>query len=255
MKKTRSDSVLGTMAAGRQAELEEWLFEGGIGYRKAVTRLREKFGVRVSMTQVRRFYAKAEGRRVLERLRSNRKAMKRVADFVRNDDGDAAVAVMGMVGWLAFEETLKERDKRDLRALCELTKLMLEGTKCAAKVRRVQLAVDASQFDATQAALGRLRELRLVQETQGLSETDKLREARRLLFGMLPDEPWWEKKGDVGKPRMGTDGHPATPGLRGTGGLGMEPGTDTEQESTESTEGEFNTEETKETKETKETGE
>lgn len=185
---------MGMMPADKQELLEKWLFEERASCAEAARRLKARFGVKVDEKQVRNFRALVERRRLRERFAASEGLAKEIVASRRKTRGVVPLAVIEMVNQLALEETLKEPGERDLRAVADMVRLIYEGAKQETEVRRLSLAVEQWQFDATKAAMGKLRELRHIHEDDGLSETDKLQEARLLLFGMLPDKPRWKKE-------------------------------------------------------------
>jgi len=56
MKKLRSDSKWHRLPQKQREEVLHWLFDEGLGYAQALKRARKKFGVKASISSIKRFY-------------------------------------------------------------------------------------------------------------------------------------------------------------------------------------------------------
>lgn len=128
MKKLRSDSKWHRLPQKQREEVLRWLFDEGLGYAQALRRARKQFGVKASISSIRRFYHHVCGERHAGEL-----AMAQGAPE------DFKAAAMKLLGLAAFNVAVDIDPRQEgVQRLKPLVKLMLKDSQ--QKLERDKLA-------------------------------------------------------------------------------------------------------------------
>jgi hypothetical protein len=136
MKKLRSDSKWHRLSQKQREEVLHWLFDEGLGYAQALRRARKQFGVKASISSIKRFY-----HHVCEERRAGELAM------VQGTPEDFKAAAMKLLGLATFNVAVDIDPRREgVQRLKPLVKLMLKDSQ--QKLDRDKLALACARLAA-----------------------------------------------------------------------------------------------------------
>lgn len=186
MRKTRSDAILLNLPEEQQATLVQWLL-GGMPYHEARVLVEKEFGVTLrSLDAFRGFWQEACVPHLVERRRRAATTADSRAEEVKRNPAQFNAATMDSLYQKAYE-TIENPEAKpgDVKAILGL---LLKGR--AEDRADKQLAFDREKFqwDAAQACLLRLPELKAISADKGLNETQRVEQIRLKLFGVLPGQ-------------------------------------------------------------------
>jgi hypothetical protein len=187
MSKARSDSVLDSLPSNQREALERWLLEENLSIDAALDRLRLDFGVRSSRSAVGRFSQNAQQRRLLERITQSANTATAVEAKFAENNAPIGGALVKMLSQLAFEMAVNGK-LVDPEMFCSISGLALKAQDQELKAQTVRLQRDKFEFDAAEACLAKLPELRAIAGDTKLDQDAKLKQIRLKLFGVLPGE-------------------------------------------------------------------
>jgi hypothetical protein len=128
MKKLRSDSKWHQLPQARREEVLNWLFDEGLSYVQTLKRARKKFGVKASISSIKRFYY-----HVCEERRAGELAL---AVATPDEFKKAASKILGMA---AFNVGMDCRDNDGFKKLVPLVKLMQKERRQELDAQRLAL--------------------------------------------------------------------------------------------------------------------
>jgi hypothetical protein len=185
-RKLRGDSHWSGLAAGQQEQLEDWLFEEKLGYRVTLARVREEFGLEVSVASVGRICRRlARERQAAEVVDSERTAldMKELGIGTGNMR-EAAVQLVAKEVLRVNSEEPEELDRFE-----SLTRLLLECERNELRWTRTQLAERRFEMAAVaecQEDLARLKTYLGQLDKYNLTREHRVATLHVLLHGNLP---------------------------------------------------------------------
>ncbi len=185
-RKPRSDNSLMTMTSAQRERLTQWLFEDNIAIRAAVRRSKTEFGIGVSHNTLRKFYHKEQQNRALERIAQCSRNANKVVKELTDRPADTYRALIGMAGQIAFEKAFDANGELDKQTICEFTRLLMAARKDDRECQRLSLDREKWEFNAAEACQAELPKLKAISDDPALSQREKLRQIRLLLFGVAP---------------------------------------------------------------------
>jgi hypothetical protein len=130
MKKLRCDSKWQRLPQKQREEVLNWLFDEGLGYQAALKRARKQFGVKASVSSLRRYYNHvAEERRIGELVSQGGS----VADF--------RAAAMKILGMAAMNVAVGKHGPGEIKVLAKLIRLMLRDQYLGLRSEKLKLAL------------------------------------------------------------------------------------------------------------------
>ncbi|MDB6022714.1 MAG: hypothetical protein JWQ04_2571 [Pedosphaera sp.] len=119
MKKLRSDSKWSRLPAKQREQVLKWLFDDGLSYETALRRARKQFGIKASVSSLKRFYQHVAGARQMAE-----------AVALGGNLEDLRGAAMKILGSAALDVAMyTTRDSKALKQLVPLVKLMLQDKR------------------------------------------------------------------------------------------------------------------------------
>lgn len=159
-RKIHGDSFLTRLTEEQWSDLQHWLFRAGLTYARVAQLMRERHKVKVSNGQLNRLWQQETARRLradtnLARLREASISAREILATARAVAPDLGEAALAGVSQLAFEASLRE--KPDVKALCQLTRLLLEAERQKVAGRHADtasaaLALEREKFETLVAA-------------------------------------------------------------------------------------------------------
>jgi hypothetical protein len=186
MSKARSDSVLDGLPRNQREALEEWLFEENLSYQDAKKRLWQDFNVSTSRSGLERFYARVNQRRLLQRIMDSSQTAAAVKEKFDESKAPIESALKKMLAQLAFEMSVSGKAV-DPETFVAISGLVLKAQEQELKKQAIELQRDRFEFDAAEACLKKLPELKSIAANGSLDQHAKLRAIREKLFGEVPD--------------------------------------------------------------------
>lgn len=139
-RKPKSTSVIDGLPANQREALERWLFEENVSFADGCTRLYQDFSVRSSESALRRWYQRVYQTRTLDRIAASASKANAVMDRFAKNPASTYDALLGLIGQMAFEESLKAEKEISVETLSDLTNLVLSyqggKLKAAAEARK-----------------------------------------------------------------------------------------------------------------------
>lgn len=187
MKKPRSDAKLLNLPEEQQAKLAEWLLSG-MPYHAAKALVErpapDGFGLSVSLHALSSFWAEVCAPLLLNRRARAVSTADAVAEEAGRQPGRFDAATIDQLKQKAFELSISpQADPKDVKALFML---VLKARDQTLEERRIELDKDKFEFNAAEACLKHLPQLRQIASQAAASDTEKIQDIRKLLFGTLP---------------------------------------------------------------------
>lgn len=183
MSKPKSNAKLLNLPEEQQAKLADWLL-GGMPYHEARVLTQKEFGVSASNSVFSDFFQQVCAPHLLARRRDLGSTAQARAEEAKLNPGEFDAATMDALRQKAY--ALAEAPNANPKDVKAVMTLLLKAQDLGLKKDQLALDKDRFQFDAAKACLKQLPGLRKIAADNSLNETDKLTEARQLLFGELP---------------------------------------------------------------------
>jgi hypothetical protein len=184
MRKMRDDSTWNRLTIEQLKLLDEWLFDERLGYADALARVEKEFGLQVSLSSIGRYYRRRAGEEQRMGLLEAHIAAGELNDLPGSAD-DLRTAAVKLVGKAALK--LAGEKPEELEQLVSLTRILLESEDNDIRRARLKLAEQYFHFEATAASLDELPKIRayldVIADDASLSEDEKIRRVRMILFG------------------------------------------------------------------------
>jgi hypothetical protein len=204
--KMRSDSTWRALSRVQREQLDDWLFEEGLGYADVLGRVQKDFGLTASKSALSRYYQRRQEERALEDLTG----AERTARTVNGTPVKVAAlrdSSLKLIGMRLLHSSL---EGRDVSEITRLARVLLENDLRNLQRERLELDREKFHFDAAEAALA---EIPRMQET---TAEDYQREKARVngmiarLFGKLvpgvqPPQVYDGQNPEDGKTRLRAD--------------------------------------------------
>jgi hypothetical protein len=177
--------VLLNLPEEQQAKLAEWLLQG-MPYHEAKVLVEKEFAVEVkSLSSFKGFWAEVCQPALLARRRRAVSGAEARADEAQRHPAMFDRATLDALEQKAYE--LSERPDPPAKDVKAVLMLLLKARD--QDFKREKLAFDKTKFqwDAAEACLELLPELKLISQDKGLSEPQKVERIRQKLFGVLPE--------------------------------------------------------------------
>ena len=185
--KPRSNNSLTTLSPSQRETLTRWLFDENISYATVIKRCKKEFAIGVAKRTLLAFYYKEQQSRALQRIAQCTKSANKVVKELTDRPADTYRALIGMAGQIAFEKAFDSEKQLDRETICEFTKLLIAARKDDREAQRLSLEREKWEFDAAEACLEELPELKVIATNPALSQKEKLRQVRLRLFGVAPE--------------------------------------------------------------------
>lgn len=186
MRKTRSDAILLNLPEEQQAKLAEWLLSG-VPYHEAKLLVEKEFGVAVkSLDSFRSFWEQVCVPLLLVKRQRSLKTADSRAMAVTQSPGQFDLATLDAIKQRAYE--LSESPGADPKDVKAILMLVLKARDQDLQERQLAFDREKFQWDAAQACLLRLPELKAISADKGLNETQRVEQIRLKLFGVLPEK-------------------------------------------------------------------
>ncbi len=184
MKKTRADSILGTLTEERQAEVADYARTHTIA--EARDWLKAD-GVKVSAGAFSRWLSSWSLQQAFTQSESDaiefRDWLATSFPALSEEDLDARAALMFQF------KAVKAGDSETYLAFATARhKAQMDKAKFDQKERQLQLDIDKFQLDVVSRARAHAKEIRSIEGSSRLSEAEKVNAIRERLFGVLPEE-------------------------------------------------------------------
>jgi hypothetical protein len=191
MKKDRPDSFEAKLQPNQVAAIERWLFTESppLTYDQAVERIWQDFGLRVSVSGLRRFYVRTAERRLreatMERVIARAQTANAVVEECERNPAPFQKAVLELVARIAMERAMEGDKALDISELRDLCLMALAPRKEEREDRKVELAQDRLELDRKKLALLEAKEAsaKRVIEDEALTPEQK-QQKLRAVFGM-----------------------------------------------------------------------
>jgi hypothetical protein len=169
----------------QQAELAEWLLTG-MPYHRAQERVAKDFGLSVSVSAFTPFWE-----RVCVPQLICRRSQQRVAAEVRAGEAEKNPAKFAEATLDALQERamqLANSPQSDPKEVKAIYALILKARDQELTTQQMQLDREKFEFDAAEACLKKLPELKSIASNPKLDQQSKIQAIRQKLFGVLPVE-------------------------------------------------------------------
>jgi hypothetical protein len=182
-------STTAKMSPEQREQLEKWLFDEQLSYLKTIERCKDAFGIEVPMTGIRNFYRHNQQQRTVRRLAESTKFAKMFEKKFAKNPKKIYHALLNIVGQAAFDEMLNapEGGTPDMGRVHHAMDLLEAAQKDLREDDKLVFDREKWEFDATEACLKQLPELKVISDTPGISYKEKIQQVRLRLFGTAPD--------------------------------------------------------------------
>ena len=174
----------------RQAELAEWFFEKKITRPAAVKRCREEWRMSIAPETMKIFFERAQGlwnqKCNLERIGSGVAVVRTLQKQITDNPAEFFERLFHIAGQAAFDRVMADEDVDTVKQAHEHLRLMLMRRKDDRDEKRYAITREKWEFEASEACLKQLPELKAISNQPGLSFKEKLRQIRLKLFGSAP---------------------------------------------------------------------
>lgn len=189
MKKPQSTAKLLNLEEGQQAQIAEMLLDG-MPYHKVREIIAksppEGFGVSVALSAFTQFWQEICVPLHLVRRQRAVSTAKEIAADARTRPGEFDTATIDALQTKALELALSPRaNPKDVKALYML---VIKAKEQGLKAESLKLDREKFEFDAAEACLKKLPELKAIAGDSKLDQDAKLKQIRLKLFGVLPGE-------------------------------------------------------------------
>lgn len=186
MRKPRSDAVLLNLPEEQQCKLADWLLSG-VPYHEAKILAEKEFGVSLkSLSPFKEFWQQVcQPHLLARRSRSLGAAGVRAEEAAKHSGAAFDTATLDALRQKAYE--LAESPGAEAKEVKAVMMLLLKARD--QDFEREKLAFDRQrfEFDAAQACLKQLPELKAISSNRGLNQTEKVEQIRLRLFGTLSE--------------------------------------------------------------------
>jgi hypothetical protein len=184
IKKTRADSILGTLPEERQAEIADYARTHTIEETRAWL---NSDGIKVSAGA---FSTWLSSWSLAQRFRSMESQADQFKDWLGKTMPDLSEAELDRRAALMFQfEAVKSSDPETYLAFATARhKGQMDKLKFDQRERQLILDRERFQFDAAKAAKQHAAEIKLISANSKLSESEKIDAIRARLFGSLPEQ-------------------------------------------------------------------
>lgn len=167
----------------QQAQLADWLLSG-VKYWEAIPLIEKEFGLKLSSTSAfRPFWEHVCVPQLIYRRQQSRATADAVGEEAKKYPGRFDEATIAALKQKAFDLSVSPNSNpKDVKAIFTL---VLKSQDQATDAERLRLERDKFEFDAAKAAMAKLPTLRSIVASK-LSESEKVDQVRRALFGVLP---------------------------------------------------------------------
>jgi hypothetical protein len=185
MKKLRSDSTFSRLKPEQRQQLENWLFDDGLGYKETKARVLLEFGLACSISSLERFYRRGRAGQSMTALAESLKTAKAVK-YTPQKEWALRGSSSLMIGQRLLAATMEPGNTAEVATL---GRLMLQSELRELQWRKFMLAQDKYHFNAMEALKKIEPLLEGLQEEADKREDKRLEAIRRSLFGDAIDHP------------------------------------------------------------------
>jgi hypothetical protein len=187
-RKTNSRCLTATLTQAQRDLLENLLFEKNYSYHAISRDSEANFGIKLSTSHVASFYKQVAQERTLDRIVNGRKSANAVVKAFTDNPADTYQAILKVVGQIAFDKAIDSPDQLDVRAIRELTTLLISARREDIQAKRFSLNREKWEFDVVRACQQHHAELQAISVDKSLDEDARLLAIQRRLFGTkLPE--------------------------------------------------------------------
>ena len=186
--KIKSTSRIGKLTQAQRDKLEDLLFEQNLSFR-AVSKLSlAEFGLVLQCESLKNFYHKTAQKRTLDRVLRSSQTTNAVVKAFTDNPAKIYLAILKVLGHVAFEKAIAAPDQLDVPQVCELTPLLISARREDLDSKKFLLDREKWEFDVARTCFDHHAELQALVADQSLDEDARLQAIRRSLFGEnLPD--------------------------------------------------------------------
>jgi hypothetical protein len=171
----------------QQAELTDWFFEKKISSAAAVKRCRERWHATVTPETMNQWRSRAKGlrnqQRHLRRLETGAATARVFQKQITDHPAEVFALLFRVSSQAVFEQVLDGMSPENIRLAHDHLRLLLTWRKDDRDEKRHALAREKWEFDASEACLKQLPELKVISDEPQLSFKEKIRQIRLKLFG------------------------------------------------------------------------
>jgi hypothetical protein len=189
IRKMRSDSTWTALRREQREQLDDWLFEDGLGYPEVLGRVQKEFGMTASKSALSRYYQRRREERAVEDLAGAHRTAKAL-----NGTPVKVAALrdssLKLIGCRLLESTMEGGKVGEIVALA---RVLLENDQREIQRERLELAREQFHFNAAEAALAELPHVGEMTAEDMEREKARVDGIIRRLFGKeLPDDPEYQ---------------------------------------------------------------
>jgi hypothetical protein len=181
--KPRQLPAIAAMTPEQRDTLEAWLFDENITYAVAIERVQSQFGLKISPTTLVKFYRQMAQKRNLNRILQSATHANAVMETLKKNPADTYRALVGVAGQFAFEAAIDPKNPLNARGFQELIELCNTGRADLRAEEKLALDHEKWEFDATEACMKKLPELKVISTNPAIPYQEKIRQIRLKLFG------------------------------------------------------------------------
>ncbi len=185
-----STTNLDALTEVQRAELTKWLFEKKSSDTAAVKRCLRLWNIAVTVDAMKGFRARARASwnqtRNLQQLESGAATARVFQKQITDHPAEFFDILFRASGQAVFELSLNCKDKEAIKVIHEHLRLMLSRRKDDRDEKRYAITREKWEFDASEACLKQLPELKVISDEPQLSFKEKIRQIRLKLFGSAP---------------------------------------------------------------------
>ena len=184
MHKLRSDSTWAALTPAQKEKLTSWLFDENLGYRAALERVRQEFGLTASKSSLASYYQFLARERLREDL-CEAQSIATEALAAEAKLADLRGAALKLVGKKLIDCALQRGVAKELPTL---TQLLLSSAQQELQREWLALARERFEFKASKAALKALPLVDEFNRDEEERETARVERIKHQLFGSLLDK-------------------------------------------------------------------
>ena len=213
----RPKKSLKRLKAGQKEEILEHC--GNMAPKDARDWIKLKFGIETTESNLGAWFGREQTLRSigarLDQIRATRDGVKLMSEAF-GWATDLTEASILMLAQAAFEELLKEPEKRDPQVVSRYMSLALRARELGLKGSAHELAREKHYYDLARRSLAYAAELKSINDSYD-DERDKIERAMVVLFGVRPDNTKFEEQTESGLriPRLVDE--EASPAMAGNG--------------------------------------
>jgi hypothetical protein len=189
MSTTESPAIggLDALPEAQRAELTKWLFEKKSSDLAAVKRCLKLWNIAVTVDAMKEFRTRARAlcnqTRNLQSLKSGAATARVFQKQITDHPAEFFDILFQASGQAVFELSLDSKDKEVIKLIHDHLRLLLSRRKDDRDERRYAITREKWEFDASEACLKQLPELKVISDEPQLSFKEKIRQIRLKLFG------------------------------------------------------------------------